>query len=139
MGLDISHDAWSGSYSAFFRFRHALVRGALAYYEDLQTKNTKTAASSRATDARTREIELRIAERRRELISVERTLHFFVEPSIQAWASGSQKWKGTMADFTSRPVITSTKPTMAPPAALSLPPITPAPTTPRRPPLARCS
>jgi membrane-associated phospholipid phosphatase len=25
----------------------------------------------------------------RELISVERTLHFFVEPSIQAWASGS--------------------------------------------------
>jgi hypothetical protein len=25
----------------------------------------------------------------RELISVERTLHFFVEPSVQAWASGS--------------------------------------------------
>jgi hypothetical protein len=26
----------------------------------------------------------------RELISIERTLHLFVEPSIQAWASGSQ-------------------------------------------------
>lgn len=49
----------------------SLVRGALAYYEDLQTKNTKTAAASRATDARTREIELRIKERSRELIPLE--------------------------------------------------------------------
>jgi hypothetical protein len=49
----------------------SLVRGALAYYEDLQTKSTKTAAASRATDARTREIELRIKERSRELIPLE--------------------------------------------------------------------
>ena len=49
----------------------SVVRGVIAYYEDLQTKNSKTASASRATDARTREIELRIAERRRELISVE--------------------------------------------------------------------
>jgi phage terminase Nu1 subunit (DNA packaging protein) len=49
----------------------AVVRGAVAYYEDLIEKSNKSAAASRATDARTREIELRIAERRRELISVE--------------------------------------------------------------------
>lgn len=48
-----------------------VVRGVIAYYEDLQTKNSKTAAASRATDARTREIELRIKERSRELIPME--------------------------------------------------------------------
>ncbi len=47
------------------------VRGIIAYYEDLQSKNSKTAAASRATDARTREIELRIKERSRELIPLE--------------------------------------------------------------------
>jgi PAS domain-containing protein len=46
----------------------AIVRGALSYYEDLLEKSNKAAAASRATDARTREIELRIAERRRHLI-----------------------------------------------------------------------
>lgn len=49
----------------------ALIRGVIAYYEDLQTKNSKTASASRATDARTREIELRIKERSRELIPLE--------------------------------------------------------------------
>lgn len=49
----------------------ALARGVVAYYEDLQTKNTKTASASRATDARTREVELRIKERSRELIPLE--------------------------------------------------------------------
>ncbi len=49
----------------------AIVRGALAYYEDLLQKSNKAAAASRATDARTREIELRIAERRRDLIPIE--------------------------------------------------------------------
>lgn len=49
----------------------AVVRGVIAYYEDLQSKSSKSVAANRATDARTREIELRIAERRRELIAVE--------------------------------------------------------------------
>lgn len=49
----------------------AIVRGMMAYYEDLLEKSNKAAAASRATDARTREIELRIAERRRDLIPQE--------------------------------------------------------------------
>jgi phage terminase Nu1 subunit (DNA packaging protein) len=49
----------------------AIVRGILAYYDDLLEKSNKAAAASRATDARTREIELRIAERRRDLIPQE--------------------------------------------------------------------
>lgn len=48
-----------------------VVRGAVAYYEDQLEKANKAAAASRATDARTREIELRIAERKRELIPQE--------------------------------------------------------------------
>jgi restriction endonuclease Mrr len=55
-----------GSYSVV-----EVVRGAVAYYEDQLERTNKSAAASRATDARTREIELRIAERRRELIPVE--------------------------------------------------------------------
>lgn len=49
----------------------AVVRGVIAYYEDLQAKSNKSAAANRATDARTREIELRIKERSRNLIPVE--------------------------------------------------------------------
>lgn len=49
----------------------AIVRGALSYYDDLLEKSNKAAAASRATDARTREIELRIAERRRTLIPLD--------------------------------------------------------------------
>lgn len=49
----------------------AIVRGLIAYYDDLLEKTNKAAAASRATDARTREIELRIAERRRDLIPQE--------------------------------------------------------------------
>lgn len=48
-----------------------VVRGALAYYENQLEKSTKSAAASRATDARTREIELRMAMRQRELIPIE--------------------------------------------------------------------
>lgn len=47
------------------------VRGVMSFYEARLERTNKTAAASRATDARTREIELRIAERRRELIPVE--------------------------------------------------------------------
>jgi restriction endonuclease Mrr len=49
----------------------AVIRGALAYYEDQITKNNKAAAATRASEARTREIELRIRERSRELIAME--------------------------------------------------------------------
>lgn len=48
-----------------------VIRGALAYYEDQLSKNNKAAVASRATEARTREIELRIQERSRELIAME--------------------------------------------------------------------
>lgn len=48
-----------------------VVRGALAYYESQLEKSTKAAAASRVTDARTRLIEINIAERQRELIPVE--------------------------------------------------------------------
>jgi restriction endonuclease Mrr len=48
-----------------------VVRGALAYYEDQLSRTSKAAAANRATEARTREIELRIAERKRELIPVD--------------------------------------------------------------------
>ena len=49
----------------------SVVRGVIAYYEDLQAKSNKAAAATRATDARTREIELRIKERSRDLIPIE--------------------------------------------------------------------
>jgi hypothetical protein len=49
----------------------ALVQGAIAYYEDLLAKASKSAAATRVTDARTKEIELRMAERQRQLIPVE--------------------------------------------------------------------
>jgi hypothetical protein len=49
----------------------AVIRGALAYYENQITKNNKAAAATRASEARTREIELRIQERSRELIAME--------------------------------------------------------------------
>jgi hypothetical protein len=48
-----------------------VIRGALAYYKDQLSKNNKAAVASRATEARTREIELRIQERSRELIPME--------------------------------------------------------------------
>ena len=48
-----------------------VIRGALAYYEDQLSKSNKAAVASRATEARTREIELRIRERSRELIAME--------------------------------------------------------------------
>jgi len=48
-----------------------VIRGALAHYEDQLARSNKAAVASRATEARTREIELRIRERSRELIATE--------------------------------------------------------------------
>ncbi len=47
------------------------VQGYIRFLKDEDRKNTKTGAVQRATDARTREIELRIAERKRDLIPQE--------------------------------------------------------------------
>lgn len=49
----------------------SVVRGTVDYYEHLLTKQTKTQAASRVTEARAREVELRIAERERSLIPTE--------------------------------------------------------------------
>ncbi len=49
----------------------AIVRGVVAYYEAQLQESNKAAAANRATEARTREIELRIKERSRELIPLE--------------------------------------------------------------------
>ncbi len=49
----------------------SVIRGALAYYEDQLAKGQKAAVATRATEARTREIELRIQERSRDLIAQE--------------------------------------------------------------------
>lgn len=47
------------------------VQGYIRFLKDEDRKSTKTAAASRATEARTAEIELRIAERKRDLIPQE--------------------------------------------------------------------
>lgn len=49
----------------------AVCRGVVAYFEAERDKTSKVASASRATDARTEEIRLRIAERRRELIPMD--------------------------------------------------------------------
>lgn len=49
----------------------SVCRGVLGYYEDQLAKASKGAAASRATIARTKEIELRIAERQRHLIPLD--------------------------------------------------------------------
>lgn len=46
----------------------AVIRGAMAYYDDQLKKTSKTAIASRAQEARAEEINLRIAERTRQLI-----------------------------------------------------------------------
>jgi len=51
-----------------------VVRGVIAYYEDMLNEASKSAAASRATEARTREIELRTAERARRVIPIEDSL-----------------------------------------------------------------
>lgn len=48
-----------------------VVRGVMDYYDAILTKQTKTQAASRVTEARAREVELRIAERERNLIPTE--------------------------------------------------------------------
>lgn len=54
------------------RYRIADVIPALIrHYEALMQKTSKSAASSRVTDARTREIELRIAQQERSLIPID--------------------------------------------------------------------
>jgi hypothetical protein len=47
------------------------VQGYIRYMKDEDRRSSKSAADSRVRDARAKEIELRIAERERELISVE--------------------------------------------------------------------
>lgn len=46
----------------------SLLRGAMAYYEDLIARQSDTARHTAATDARTREIELRIRRKMANLI-----------------------------------------------------------------------
>lgn len=73
-----------------------VVRGAVAYYEDQIAKNQKTAAASRATDARTREIELRIKERSRELIPLEDA-----RAELADWCSAARaEFQGLPARYT---------------------------------------
>lgn len=38
MGLDVSHDAWSGAYSAFHRWRKSLAKAAGGRFEDDPTQ-----------------------------------------------------------------------------------------------------
>ena len=56
-----------------------LVHGAMKYMQEQIEKASKSAAASRATDARTREIELRIAERAKELIPLDDALRVVSE------------------------------------------------------------
>lgn len=46
----------------------AVIRGAMAYYDDQLKKTSKTAIASRAQEARADEIKLRIEERKRVLV-----------------------------------------------------------------------
>ena len=46
----------------------SVVQGYIAFLKDENTRSTKAAAASRVTEARTREIELRIAEKDKSLI-----------------------------------------------------------------------
>jgi phage terminase Nu1 subunit (DNA packaging protein) len=55
------------------------VQGYLRYLKDDERRSAKSAADSRVRDARALEIELRIAERSRELISVEDALSDMAE------------------------------------------------------------
>lgn len=74
----------------------AIIRGVIAYYEDLQAKSNKASAANRATDARTREIELRIKERSRELIPIEDA-----RAEIADWTSAFRaELQGLAARFT---------------------------------------
>lgn len=74
----------------------SVVRGVIDYYEDLQSKSSRVAAASRATDARTREIELRIKERSRELILIEDA-----RAEIADWTSAFRaELQGLAARFT---------------------------------------
>lgn len=52
----------------------AVIRGAMAYYEDQIAKTSKTAIGSRAQEARAKEIERRIAREDRLLISQDEAL-----------------------------------------------------------------
>lgn len=49
----------------------SVLAGLVSHYESILEKGSKSAASSRVTDARTREIELRIAQQERSLIPYE--------------------------------------------------------------------
>lgn len=66
--------AKEGFFAAEGRGKYPLlgyVRGVVAHYEARLDKSNKAATSNRATEARTREIELRTAERSRRLVAIE--------------------------------------------------------------------
>lgn len=77
----------------------SIIRGIIAYYEDLYSKNNKSAAATRATEARTREIELRIQQRTRELIPLEDA-----RAELADWASSVRaEFQGLPARYTRDP------------------------------------
>lgn len=57
----------------------AACRGILAYFEDRIERASKSAAAKRATEARAREIEMRIDERERNLIPLDDALGIVAE------------------------------------------------------------
>jgi len=67
----------------------SIVRGAIAYYEDRLKEASKSATATKATEARTREIELRTAERARRVIPVEDSLAITSEIAQMARAEFS--------------------------------------------------
>lgn len=65
----------------------ALIRGIIAHYEDLLENGSKKAQANRATDARTRLIELQIAERENRLFPVEESLALVTDIVMAAKAA----------------------------------------------------
>jgi hypothetical protein len=76
-----------------------LVRGVLAYFEDQVTKGAEAAKAATATDARTREIELKIDARRRELVAADGVAAVITEFEAMALA----EFNRLPGRFTKRP------------------------------------
>lgn len=72
----------------------SLLRGAMAYYEDLIARQSDTARQTAATDARTREIELRIRRKAANLIPLS-----CVEAEFADWRPA---FRAEMADVPKR-------------------------------------
>ena len=67
-----------------------LLRGVLAYLEDQVEKGGEAARAATATDARTREIELRTEGRRRELVAVDGVAQVITQFEAMALAEFSR-------------------------------------------------